>query len=355
MRGMLYLGLLLTLGAGAVASAPQVQIQASSQEIRPVRIAAVAFGTPVEIEVRDLPRDAARSAIQTALADVAELERLTRTTGSETAGLGALNAAAGIGPQPLDPRLMPLLVRAQEFCFWSEGAHGPLGGDLYNLWGLRSGRDGRDGEAVSAPPDPGSLLQGAETAQCDRLRLTPATNTAELGAGSRLDLAGFVEGYAVDQAVEALRKNGVTNAFVQIGTLQRGIGGGADGRGWKIVLPRFPGTDQPAGRFILKDRASAILSTLEKPLRVADQAMLPYLNQRTGLPSPGLVGVATVTENAVDAQALAIAMALTGPREGQLRMGSLSPSPSVLWFLGSGTGVPLQADHHWSDVIAASR
>ena len=350
---MLSLGLLLvTFGAGAVAPAPQVKIQASSQEIRPVRIAAVAFGTPVEIEVRDLPRDAARTAIQTALADVSELERLTRTTGSEPGGLGALNAAAGVGPQPLDPRLMPLLVRAQEFCFWSEGAHGPLGGDLYNLWGLRGGRDD---EAAPAPPDPGSLQQAALTAQCDRLRLTPATNTAELGAGSRLDLAGFVEGYAVDQAVEALRKSGVTNGFVQIGTLQRAMGGGADGRGWKIVLPRFPGTDQAAGRFILKDRASAILSTLEKPLRVADQAMLPYLNQRTGLPSPGLVGVATVTENAVDAQALAIAMALTGPREGQLRMGSLSPSPSVLWFLGSGTGVPLQADHRWSDVIAASR
>lgn len=346
---MLSLGLLLILGAGAVAPAPQVKIQASSQEIRPVRIAAVAFGTPVEIEVRDLPRDAARTAIQTALDDVSELERLTRTTGSEPGGLGALNAAAGAGPQPLDPRLMPLLVRAQEFCFWSEGAHGPLGGDLYNLWGLRSG------EAAPAPPDPGSLQQAALTAQCDRLRLTPASNTAELGAGSRLDLAGFVEGYAVDQAVEALRKSGVTNGFVQIGTLQRAMGGGADGRGWKIVLPRFPGTDQAAGRFVLKDRASAILSTLEKPLRVADQAMLPYLNQRTGLPSPGLVGVATVTENAVDAQALAIAMALTGPREGQLRMGSLSPSPSVLWFLGSGTGVPLQADHRWSDVIAASR
>lgn len=349
---MQYLGLLLVVlgtGAGAVAPAPQVQIQASSQEIRPVRIAAVAFGDPLEIEVRDLPRDVARAAIQTALADVEELERLTRTSGSEPGGLGALNAAAGIGPQPLDPRLMPLLVRAQEFCFWSEGAHGPLGGDLYSLWGLR------DGEAVPAPPDPGSLQQAAATAQCDRLRLTPATNIAELGAGSRLDLSGFVEGYAVDQAVEALRKNGVTNGFVQVGTLQRAIGGGADGRGWKIVLPRFPGMNQPAGRYLLKDRSTAILSMLDDPLRLADQAMLPYLNQRTGLPSPGLVGVATVTENAVDAQALAIAMALTGPREGQLRMGSLSPSPSVLWFLGSGTGVPLQADHRWGDVIAASR
>lgn len=349
---MLSPGLLLVIlgvAAGAVAPAPRVQIQASSQEIRPVRIAAVAFGHPVEVEVRDLPRDQARAAIETALAEVAELERLTRTATPDAGGLGALNAAAGTGPQPVNPKLMPLLVRAQEFCVWSEGAHGPLGGDLYSLWGLRGA------PAVAGPPDPESLQEAAGVAQCDRLRLVVANNTAELGVGSRLDLRGFVEGYAVDQAVEALRKNGVTNGFVQLGTLQRGVGGGADGRGWKIVLPRFPGTDNPAGRFLLKDRSAAILSVLEDPLRVADQALLPYINQRTGLPTPGMVGVATVTEMAVDAQALAIAMALTGPREGQLRMGSLRPSPSVLWFLGNGTGVPLQADHRWSDVISASR
>jgi hypothetical protein len=90
-------------------------------------------------------------------------------------------------------------------------------------------------------------------------------------------------------------------------------------------------------------------------MKIADQVVLPYLNQRTGLPAPGVIGVAAVTDLAVDAQALAIAMILTGPREGQLRLGSLRPSPSVLWFLGSGSGAPLQADHHWGDVIAASR
>jgi hypothetical protein len=83
--------------------------------------------------------------------------------------------------------------------------------------------------------------------------------------------------------------------------------------------------------------------------------MLPYLHQRTGLPAQGVAGVAAVTELAVDAQALAIAMAVTGPREGELRLGSLRPNPSVLWFLGSGSGAPLQVDHRWGEVIAASK
>lgn len=330
---MLSLSLLLLLGA------PQVQIQASSQEVRPVRVAAMAFARPAEIEVRDLPREAARTAIQAALDEIAAVERLTQPD--------ALNAAAGLGPQTIDARLMPLLVRAQEFCFWSEGAHGPLGRALYEIWGLRGGPVG--------VPDSERLERAKSAARCEALRLNPSAGTAELAEGARLDLGGFAEGHAVDRAVEVLREKGVGNGFVQIGGVQRAFGGGADGRGWKVLLPQFPGMDRAEGLFLLRDRAATVLSIEDSPLKLADQALLPYLHQRTGLPAQGVAGVAAVTDLAVDAQALAIAMALTGPREGQLRLGSLRPSPSVLWFLGSGTGAPLQVDHRWGEIIAASR
>jgi FAD:protein FMN transferase len=359
---MLFPSLLLsTLLFGAVVATPvsEVRIQASSQDVRPVRIASTAFGRRVEIEVRDLPRDTARAAIQAALDEVSATEKLLRPDSSETAGgVGALNAAAGHGPQPVDPNLMPLLVRTQEFCFWSEGAHGPLGSRLYEAWGLRTAPEpDADAPAPGAAvlPEPGLLQEATAAARCESLVLNPAANTAELAAGSRLDLGGFAEGHAVDRAVEVLKQNRVANGFVQIGPVQRGLGKGGDGRGWKIILPRFAGTDRPAGRFLLRDRAAAVLSIQDGSMKIADQVLLPYLNQRTGLPVPGVVGVAAVTDLAVDAQALAIAMILTGPREGQLRLGSLRPSPSVLWFLGSGSGAPLQADHHWGDIIAASR
>ncbi len=328
---MLSLSLLLLL---------QVQIQPASQEIRPVRVAATAFGRPAEIEVRDLPREAARTAIQSALDEIAEIERLTQPE--------ALNAGAGQGPQALDPRLMPLLVRAQEFCFWSEGAHGPQGRDLYEAWGLR-------GTDPTGMPDSERLERAKVAARCDTLRLNPSKGTAELATGARLDLGGFAEGHAVDRAVEVLRQKGVANGFVQIGVVQRAFGGGADGRGWKVMLPQFPGMDRAEGLFLLRDRAAAVLSIEDNPLKIADQAVLPYLHQRTGLPAQGVAAVAAVTDLAVDAQALAIAMALTGPREGQLRLGSLRPHPSVLWFLGSGSGAPLQVDHRWGEIIAASR
>jgi hypothetical protein len=63
-----------------------------------------------------------------------------------------------------------------------------------------------------------------------------------------------------------------------------------------------------------------------------------------------VTGVVTVTELAVDAEALAAALMILGNREGLLRAGVLRPSPAVLWLLGGGEGVPVQAQHDWSRI-----
>jgi len=307
-----------------------------------LRLASQAFGRPVEIEVRGLPQETAREVIRKALAEIADLERLTDAYRPD-GGLAALNAAAGKGPQAEDPRLIAILARAGEFCFWSEGAHGPLGRDLYSLWGLRT--------PVPDPPSPERLAQAVSVTACDRLVLDPQKGTAALAAGSGLDLWGFAEGYAVDRAVEILRQGSAANGFVRIGPVQRGFGPGPEGKGWLVMLPRVAGLQEPAGQVYLRDRSLAVASPADHPLQGSGPAAtpMPYVNQRTGQPAQGVATFA-VTDLALDAEGLAAALLIAGPREGQLRMGSLRPRPSVLWFLGSGTGAPLQVGYRWSEV-----
>jgi FAD:protein FMN transferase len=308
-----------------------------SPEPSPQRLADKAFGRPAEIEVRDLPAATAREGIRKAFTAIAETERLADAARPD-GGLTALNAAAGKGPQKQDPRLLTMLGRAADFCFWSEGAHGPLARDLYALWGLRS--------AVADPPSPDQVEKAASLTACTRLTVDPEKGTAELEAGSGLDLWGFAEGLAVDRAVEVLRQNGADNGFVRIGAVQRGFGAGPAGKGWPVELPRLPGLEEPAGHLFLRDHALAFASPPDHP----GGGVAPYLNQRTGRPSEGVLAAVAVTEQAADAQGLATSLFILGPREGQVRLGSLRPRPSVLWFLGSGSGAPLQVDYRWSEV-----
>ncbi|HEX3555199.1 MAG TPA: FAD:protein FMN transferase [Thermoanaerobaculia bacterium] len=321
---------LLGLFFGLLGAAP-------SPVASPLRLADTAFGRPAEIEVRDLPPEAARAAIRRAFTAIAETERLADATRPE-GGLAALNAAAGKGPQKTDPRLLEMLGRAADFCLWSEGAHGPLARDLYALWGLRS--------AVAEPPSPGPVEKAAGLTTCTRLTLDPQKGTAELAAGSGLDLWGFAEGLAVDRAVEILRQSGAANGLVRIGAVQRGFGAGPRNKGWPVELPQLPGLAEPAGSLYLRDHALAVASPADHPLGGAAS----YVNQRTGRPPEGVLAAIAVTEQAADAQGLATTLFILGPREGQVRLGSLRPRPSVLWFLGSGAGAPLQVDYRWSEV-----
>lgn len=323
------LPLLLTLLAGA--PAPAVSVTPASPAVRQ---SSQAFGKSVEVEVRGLSPESAQDAVQKALAEIAEIERLTG------AGVALLNAGAGKGAQPVDPRLLAVLTRTASFCSWSEDAHGPLGRGLYELWGLRS--------PVEEAPKPDPVEQAVQSAACDRLTLDPQKGTGTLAAGSGLDLVGFAEGAAVDRAVEVLRQQKAENGFVRIGPVQRGFGPGPAGKGWPVVLPQLSNTDGPADQVYLRDRSLATATRSDHPLQGGTSS---YLNQRTGLPAQGVLATVAVTELAGDAQGLATTMLILGPREGQLRIGTLRPRPSLLWFLGKGEGAPLMVDYRWSDVI----
>jgi hypothetical protein len=62
-----------------------------------------------------------------------------------------------------------------------------------------------------------------------------------------------------------------------------------------------------------------------------------------------------VTELATDAQAVAGALLILGSTKGPLYLGTLRPSPSVLWVLGRVDGEPVLSTHRWSAVQRRAR
>lgn len=306
----------------------------------PVRLAAKAFGQGLEVELRDLPRDQATDAARAAIREVHEIERLVEPDGEGERGLGALNRAPRGSAVELDPRLLALLARARDFCIWSRGAHGPLGGRLYALWGLR--------RAAAGLPRGPALVEAAASAACDRLGLDPQAGTAMLAPGSRADLWGFAEGFAVDRALAVLADRGSSNAWVEIGWVRRGAGGGAGSGGWRVELPAIAGLDEPLDELWIRDRAIVLLDASAQTLSIGGDLYTPYLDQTTGEPASGVQAVVVASELAVDAQGLAAAMMALGNRRGQALLGALRPLPSVLWLLGDGGGTPLLSAYQWS-------
>lgn len=308
---------------------------------QPVRLSAPVFGTNAEVEIRDIRRDQAEVLARAALGQIFELSQLFETSSAQPGGLGMLNAAAGEGPQTLDPRAYDLILRGSQFCLWSNGAFGPLGGPLRRFWQDRE-RHGLE--------DPEVFSLALAASDCGHLRFrSKPTPTAELDAGSRVDGWGIREGLSIDVAMDRLAESGVENAWIEIGPVARGMGSGPDGEGWPVtlaqpaILAAQANSDEPVARVLLVDQA---LAAAQHTGRGAS----PYIDQRSGRPAEGTVAIFVMTNEAVNAQALATTLFVTGHRNGQRRLGSLSPRPSVLWLLGEGTGTPLEATYRWSEV-----
>ena len=322
---------------------PPATAKSAASPVHPLRASAPAFGATLEVEVRDLPREAADAAIQAVATEVGEVERLTdpdRLDGE----LATLNAAAGKGPRPVDARLFAALTRALNFCFWSDGKEGPLGRDLNRLWGRGAAAP------PAAKPTPDQVNAAVAAASCKRLQLDGRKQTATLAAGSALDLADFRIGMAIDRAIEVLRQHGSANALVLIGDVRRGIGLGRDGRGWLVDLPAISGLTGPLGRIFLRDRSLAIAGPEAAPPQEGHQPPI-YVNQSTGLPAgEGILATLALTELAIDAQALAATMTITGAQEGEMLTGSVRPRPAILWLMGSGTGIPVMVPYRWDEV-----
>lgn len=315
-------GLLAAPGAGAAAEDTRTQA---------VRLEGEAFDRRAVVRILGAPegKDAAQRALDRLAALGKRFRDATETLNEEVSASREVPVASPVAD---------LLERTLQFCDWSQGAHGPLGGALRVHWEAAAGNP----EPPPAPPF------ATESAACERLGITRGADgraTASIAAGSRLQLEGFAQGFAVDRAVDILGEAGIDNALIRLGRIHRAVGPGPEGKGWPVLLPVFEGYDRPLDEIVLRDASLALVWRADWPV---DRPL--FVDQRSGeLPDP-IWATAVVSELAVDAQALAVSALVLGAREGRFRMAGLRPVPSVLWLQGRGQGRPLIMELNWSDL-----
>jgi len=346
--------LLAMVGAPGGAAPAPVAGAPSTAPLRIERFESQAFGENVVVEV--VPRhdaggagetgqSGARDAARAAAENVAQLERRLKEAVDRLDGdASPVGSTTGNGATQrevvVDREVADLLSRTLQFCEWSGGAHGPLGGALREHW-----------RAVGGNPTPPPVPQAAvASAACNDLAVDSEDKgprvRVRIAADSRLDLSGFAAGFAVDRAIDLLRNRGFNNARVRLGRIVRAIGdgpGGTDRPGWPTLLPTFEGYDRPLEELTLHDQALGVTWRADWP----DGEPL-FVDQRSGEPPSSTWATVVVTELAVDAQALSVSALVLGSREGRFRISGLKPVPSVLWLQGKGQGRPLIMELNWT-------
>ncbi len=235
------------------------------------------------------------------------------STWVEDSELSRFNRHAETTPFEVSAATFEVVSAALEIARLTGGAYDVTVGPLVNAWGF-----GAEGDLPDlSDQEIRRLIDGVGYA---KLELEPAASTLrKLRGDLYCDLSSIAKGYAVDRVAEALASAGFSDVWVEVGGEVRAAGGSAEGRAWRLGIERpnlRPGALQ---RIVPLDDAAVATSGDYRNYRERDGARISHIiDPRSGWPvRHRLASVSVVHPQCMIADALATALMVLGPEEGQ--------------------------------------
>ena len=283
------------------------------------------MGTYVSIFVYD--GDKSKTQIQPAVEKAFErMRQIEVETSSQIHGseLARVNRLAGVQRVKISPDLFRVLKRALEIGKLSQGAFDVTIGAEISLWNF-------DPNNPTIP----TIAEIQALLPLVNFRLISLNDSlANLPQlGMKIDLGGIAKGFAVDEAIAVLQQYGITDAMIDAGGDIRTIAS-AWTTGKRRVWIRHPRkSDAFFGYFPLDSGSVATSGDYQQYVIRNGVRFHHILNPRTGLPARGCVSITILADNTMDADALATAVFVLGPRRGLDLIEKLDAVEGVVIFL----------------------
>ncbi len=289
----------------------------------------VVMGTYLTVRVLHADAAYAERVLDGVIGLVQDLDRRL-TLYDPSSELWALHRQAGGPPVPVSEALWDVLVQALQYSRETDGAFDVTVGPLVQLWGFLEG--------PRRVPSDGEIAQARARVGFTKIELDPSNRTVRLAVpGMVLDFGGIAKGYALDRAVERLRRAGLRHGLLNFGgeIYAMGTSDGAD-RPWTVAVrhPRRP--DRAWQEFAVRDMAVSTSGDYERFFVVRGRRYSHILSPWTGRPvETDVVSVTVVTPSATEADVLSTAFFVMGPERARALVGA-DRCRYVLWVRQQG-------------------
>jgi thiamine biosynthesis lipoprotein len=222
-----------------------------------------------------------------------------------------LNGAAGDHAVPVSVETREVLRVARQVSDWTDGKFDVTFGPLSGWWKF----DNQDKD--NTIPDRREVLARLPLVNYHDLEVDERAGTAFLKRkGMRVNLGGIGKGYAVDRAVEILRRSGLRDFMIQAGG-DMYVAGKRGDRPWRLGIrdPRGP-ADKSFAMLDLTDGTFSTSGDYERFFMKDGRRYHHILDLSAGEPARGCRSVTLVTDRAVIADALAKGVFILGPDAG---------------------------------------
>jgi FAD:protein FMN transferase len=268
------------------------------------------MGSELQLTAWTTDEAAADSAFEAVFQEFDRLERLM-STWQEGSDIQQLNAAAGLHPVRVGTEIRDVLRTASQISEWTGGKFDVTFAALSGLWKF----DYQDRD--NTVPDRNEVLRRLPFINYRDLKVDEQSGTAFLRRrGMRANLGGIGKGYAVDRAVDILRRRGFHDFMIQAGG-DMYVAGRRGDRSWRLGIrdPRGP-ADRSFAALDLSDGTFSTSGDYERFFLKDGRRYHHILDPGTGEPALGCRSVTIVTDRAVIADGLSTGVFILGPEAG---------------------------------------
>ena len=300
-------GIVIIATACSTETAPGGAARASPARI--VEESRLAMGSLLRLTAWTSDEGAARSAFGEVFAEFTRLETLMSTWVADS-DVQRVNRAAGMQPVTVSGEVREVLNSSRQISEWTGGKFDVSFGALSGLWKFDHDQD-------SVIPDAHEVLRRLPLIDYRAIQIDDKAGTVLLARkGMSIHLGGIGKGYAIDRAVDILRRRGVRDFMVHGGG-DIYVSGLKDGRPWRLAIQDPRGAaNRTLAELDLSDGTFSTSGDYERFFIKDGRRYHHIIDPSTGEPARGARSVTIVANRATIADGLSTGVFILGPRAG---------------------------------------
>jgi thiamine biosynthesis lipoprotein len=292
------------------------------------------MGTFAHLKVIAKDKETAERCVEAAFAELKKVDELMSDYKSESQ-ISRVNRDAFKRTVKIDGSTFHVLQKSVEFSRLSGGAFDITIAPLAELW--------RTAAESNSVPTEQELADARSKVGYEKLILDANEMTVRFAVeGMKLDLGGIAKGYAIDRAVEAMRSSEAVGGMVDVGGDIRCFGLPPKGKKtWRIGLQNpaetdsdeetlAGGADQVLIVLVFNDAAVATSGGYRRFVLIEGKKHSHIINRNTATSADALSSVTIISQDALDADALATSVSVMGPEKGLALIEKIPDTEAIL-------------------------
>lgn len=324
----------------------------SSSDIKLFKQTRMIMGTFAEVSVYSSEEKTAGMAIEEALDEMDRMDRIMSNYKSDSK-LSQLNKKAAKSPFPCPKELLDVIEQSQYYSELSSGAFDITISPIVALWGFFHDKG-------HIPPDK-EIEKLLPAVSYKNIGINKNNGTKKPGTvflkntNTQIDLGAIGKGYAVDKALQIIKKFGINNACINLGGNIYVLGTPAGKNTWKIGIQHPRDKHEILGYLELKDEATATSGDYERFFEINGKRYSHIIDPRTGRPVSGTIAVTIVAPTGTEVDALSTTVFVLGPEKGMELIRSIPDAHAMIAYEGTDGKVMIAMTKGFTDKFKKTR